>query len=942
VFGKKKVSMPEDTVFELTPPELTKTDALRQSESRYRKLFDTSPVALWDEDFSAVKRHIDELRAAGIRNFETHFAEHPEAVAECAHLVRVRNVNASALKLFEAGTAQDLLGGLPPVFEEESLGQFRKQLLAISNGELLLESEVTNRTLSGRRIQCVLRWSVEPGSETSYAQVIVSLLDITKRKRTEHELDLLAHTLRSISECVCITDMADNFCYVNEAFLATYGYKEHELLGQNIALVRSPHNAPEVTREILPATLRGGWRGEVINRRKDGSDFPVYLSTSIVRDEKRNPIYLVGIARDITEDRKLQDVIYRSQHMLRLILDNIPQRVFWKDRNLRFMGCNRQFALDAGRAHPREVIGKVDFELPWREAAPKYREDDRRVMEQDAPKLRIEELQPRPDGTPLWVRTSKIPLHDRDGKVIGVLGTYEDITEQKQAEHALRKSEEKYRKSFDEDLSGVYIAGPDGKIIACNPTFARIFGFDSPTAAVGTSLASLYPAPARWDAALQLLREHNKIEHQETELRRKDGNRVFVVENIFGVFDDRGNLLEIKGYIFDDTRRKNLEEQFRQSQKIEAVGRLAGGIAHDFNNLLTCINGYAELLVSDLEVCSPQRKFAEEVRSAGERAAKLTNQLLAFSRRQFQQQEILDVNGIIRNMDHMLRRLIGEDIELTIGLDAQLGRVKADPGQIEQVIMNLVVNARDAMPNGGHLSVQTANVDLTSAFVAEHGHARTGPHIMLTVSDSGCGISPENLLHLFEPFFTTKEVGKGTGLGLSTIYGIVKQSDGFVSVASREGHGSTFAVYLPLSEEEPQPRKENHPSTARQTGSETVLLVEDEDGVRELARRLLVMFGYRVLPAHDGFKALQICSDYTDPIHLLITDVVMPGMKGPELAVKAMALRPDIRVLFMSGHGEETAMANSQLGPHASLLGKPFTSCSLPRKVREVLDAPVL
>ncbi len=934
--------MLEDSVFELEPLEQTASEALQQSETRYRRLFENSPVALWDEDFSAVKRYIDGLRSDGVEDFESYFNGHPGAVAECARLVKVSGVNPSALKLIEAESQEALLGGLTSVFAEESLAQFKVQVLAICRGELLLESEVTNRTLTGRRIHCVLRWSVEPGSEKTYSKVIVSLLDVTERKRTKHELNLLAHTLRSVSESVCITDMSDNICYVNEAFLGTYGYKEHELLGQNIAIVRSPNNPPEVTREILPATLRGGWRGEVFNRRKDGNDFPIYLSTSIVRDENRKPIYLVGIARDITDDRRVQEEIHRSRQMFRLILDNIPQRVYWKDRNFRFLGCNKPFAGDAGLAHPREIVGKDDFEMSWREAAHLYREDDRRVMEQDVPKLRFEELQPKPDGTALWVRTSKIPLHDREGKVIGLLGTYEDITEQKQAEQALRDSEEKYRKFFDEDLSGVYISSPEGQLLACNPTFARIFGFESTAAAIGINLASLYPEPGAWATAVQLLRERKKLENQEIELRRMDGNPVFVVENMFGMSDGQGTLVQVKGYIFDDTRRKTLEEQFRQSQKIEAVGKLAGGIAHDFNNLLTCINGYAELLISDLEECSPHRKFAEEIRSSGERAAKLTSQLLAFSRRQFLQQEFLNINDIARDMEQMLRRLIGEDIQLSIVLNPQIGSVKADPGQMEQVIMNLVVNARDAMPNGGHLCIQTANVDLAENMALEHGSAKPGHHVMLAVSDSGCGISVENRLHLFEPFFTTKAIGKGTGLGLSMVYGIVKQSEGCISVASREGLGSTFAVYFPRVEGQPNPRKNTAHSTARHAGSETVLLVEDEEGVLELARRLLHMFGYQVLSAPDGAKALQICREHTKPIHLLITDVVMPGMRGPELAREIMALRPGIKVLFMSGHAEDMILQKGALEPNTAFLNKPFNSCSLPRKVRELLSGPVL
>ena len=919
----------------------TAIEAMRQSERRYRTLFENSPVAIWEEDFSAVKLRLDALRAGGVADFDSYFTEHPEAVAECAGLVKIIDVNWSALRLFEAASKDALLAGLASVFDEASLAKFKLQLLAIGRGERFLETVVTNRTLTGRQIHAMLRWSVEPGSEDSYSKVIVSLLDVSEQRQKERELRLLAHTLRSISECVSITDMSDNLCFVNEAFLRTYGYEERELIGKNIALVRAQHNPPEVVKEILPATLRGGWRGEILNRRKDGSEFPVYLSTSIVRNEARQPIYLVGIARDISEEKKVQEEIHRSRQMFQLILDNIPQRVFWKNRDLRYLGCNRSFACDAGLSHPRAIIGMNDFELPWRRTASLYRQDDQQVMSADKPKLRYEEPQHKSDGSNSWVITSKIPLHDQEGKVIGVIGTYEDITEQKQADAALRASEEKYRKSFDEDLSGVYIANPEGKLQACNPTFLHIFGFATLEEAMGTDLALLCPNPGDRETTIQRLRKHKKLEHEEAELRRKDGKPVYVVESLYGTFDDQGTLLEIKGYIFDDTNRKRLEQQLRQSQKIEAMGRLAGGIAHDFNNLLTCINGYTELLMSQMPAPDPQRRFVEEIHAAGERAAQLTRQLLAFSRRQVLQPEVLDLNHIVREMERMLQRLIGEDIHLSIDLNPQLGHVKADPGQMEQVLMNLVVNARDAMPNGGHLSIQTENVLLGEDFVREHEGSSPGQYVLLTVSDNGCGISAEARAHLFEPFFTTKDAGKGTGLGLSTVYGIVKQSEGYISVESQAGLGSTFAVYLPRVEGAPSPANRARVAVAQHCGSETILLVEDEESVLELARRLLLLHGYRVLAARDGAAALQICREHDAPIHLLVTDVVMPVIGGCDLARQVVAVRPEVKVLFMSGYSEEAILHRGFLEPNTAFLLKPFSTSSLTDKVREMLGTSV-
>jgi two-component system cell cycle sensor histidine kinase/response regulator CckA len=935
------MEMEQKSVIKKEPMGPAAVEALRQSERRYRSLFEDSPVAIWEEDFSAVKGRIDALRADGVEDFESYFTEHPETVAECAGLVKIIDVNLSALRIFEADSKEALLGGLDSIFDEESLLKFKMQLQAISKGESLLETVVTNRTLTGRKIHAMLRWSVVPGSEETYSKVIVSLLDVTEQKQAERELSLLAHTLRSISECVSITDMSDNICFVNEAFLRTYGFETHELIGKNISIIRARYNPPEIVREILPATLRGGWRGEILNRRKDGSEFPVYLSTSIVRNEARQPIYLVGIARDISEEKKVQEEIHRSRQMFQLILDNIPQRVFWKNRDLRYFGCNKSFACDAGFSHPNDIIGKNDFELSWRQTAPLYREDDRLVINADKPKVRFEEPQHKPDGSVGWLRTSKIPLHDQEGRVIGVMGTYEDITEQKQAEAALRASEEKYRKLFDEDLSGAYLSSPEGRLLACNPTFLQIFGFDTLEEATGTDMALLYPNPSDREATLQRLREHKKLEHEETELRRKDGKPVYVVESIYGTFDDYGKLQEIKGYIFDDTSRKRLEQQLRQSQKIEAMGRLAGGIAHDFNNLLTCINGYTELLMCQMQGPDPQRRFVEEIHAAGERAANLTRQLLAFSRRQVLQPEVLDLNHIVREMERMLQRLIGEDIHLGIDLNPQLGNVKADPGQIEQVIMNLIVNARDAMPNGGHLSIQTENIALDEDFVREHEGSRPGQYVLLTVSDNGCGISADARSHLFEPFFTTKEIGRGTGLGLSTVYGIVKQSEGYISVESQQGLGSTFGVYLPRVEGKPCPAKRGDAAAKPHFGSETILLVEDEESVLELARRLLLMHGYRVLSARDGASALQICRAHDAPVHLLVTDVVMPVISGWELSRQVVAMRPEIKVLFMSGYSEEAITYKGFLEPNTAFLHKPFSTSSLTDKVREILSTSV-
>jgi signal transduction histidine kinase/CheY-like chemotaxis protein len=396
------------------------------------------------------------------------------------------------------------------------------------------------------------------------------------------------------------------------------------------------------------------------------------------------------------------------------------------------------------------------------------------------------------------------------------------------------------------------------------------------------------------------------------------------------------------GISLDVTERHTLEQQYRQAQKMEAIGQLAGGVAHDFNNLLTAILGYAALLAEEFAVGDPKRADIEEIRKAGERAAGLTRQLLAFSRQQVMQSTILDLNGLTNNLANMLRRLIGEHIELNLSLSSDLGSVKADPGQLEQVIMNLAVNARDAMALGGRLTVETANIELDDAYGKSHGIApfSAGSFVMLAVSDTGIGMDEVTKRRIFEPFFTTKPRDQGTGLGLATVYGIVKQSGGYVWVYSEPGQGTTFKIYLPRIDEPAAALSEADVSKeVIDRGSETILLVEDEESVRVLSRILLERAGYLVLDAANPQEALATISGYAEPIDLLLTDVMMPGESGPELFRHLIAARPETRVLYISGYADQAIVSRGVLEAGVPFLQKPFSAAGLARKVREVLDS---
>jgi signal transduction histidine kinase/CheY-like chemotaxis protein len=417
-----------------------------------------------------------------------------------------------------------------------------------------------------------------------------------------------------------------------------------------------------------------------------------------------------------------------------------------------------------------------------------------------------------------------------------------------------------------------------------------------------------------------------------------DGKTRWVREQAEFTFDTAGAPIEAIGTSQDITERKRLEEQLRQSQKMEAIGQLAGGVAHDFNNLLTAINGYADILVAGMAPDDQRRADVEEIRKAGDRAAALTRQLLTFSRRQVRQPLVIDLNDVVAGIAPMLRRLVGEQIELRAPQGLDLGRVRADPSQIEQVLLNLVVNARDAMPAGGTLTIETANVELDDEYARTHALVVPGPHVLLAVSDTGTGMDAATMEHLFEPFFTTKPAGEGTGLGLATVYGIVTGSGGHVVAYSEPGQGSAFKVYLPSVAATVESRAEAAAAPAA-GGAETILVVEDEDAVRSYVERVLGRLGYTVLAARSGVEALALVADDAGPIDLLVTDVMLPGINGRETSERLTARHPSLRTLFISGYTEDSIVHRGELDQGVAFLGKPFTPDALGHAVREVLGA---
>jgi two-component system cell cycle sensor histidine kinase/response regulator CckA len=551
----------------------------------------------------------------------------------------------------------------------------------------------------------------------------------------------------------------------------------------------------------------------------------------------------------------------------------------------------------------------------------------------------------RPNGEIRRVHSQGEIERDESGRPRCVFGIIRDITEHRRAEEARRAAEQRLKHvvaSSPAVLFTLQVEGGEFRGIGwMSENVESLLGYQvEETLEPDWWTGNIHPEErdeivARFRSEI-LGRDYSTAEYR---FLHKDGQYRWIRGETRLLRDTAGQPAEVVGSLSDITERRRLEDQLRQAQKMEAVGHLAGGVAHDFNNLLTIISGYSEILLPGLPPEDPRREMISQIQQAGERAAGLTRQLLAFSRQTVLEPKVLDLNEVVRENEKMLRRLIGEDVQLTTALDPALRSVKVDPGQLSQVIMNLAVNARDAMPTGGRLTIETGNVELDEVFAAVTPDARVGRYVLLAVTDTGAGMTPEVRAHIFEPFFTTKGPGRGTGLGLATVYGIVKQSGGFISIDSEPGRGTAFKIYFPAVAGRASTGKSFHGLKPLARGAETILLVEDEDAVRSMVRIVLEQAGYSVLPASEGSEALRFAEEHPGAIDLLITDVVMPGMGGRELVERLVGLRPEIKVLYLSGYTDDAVVRHGVLQAEVAFLQKPFTMAALTNKVREVMDS---
>lgn len=647
--------------------------------------------------------------------------------------------------------------------------------------------------------------------------------------------------------------------------------------------------------------------------------------------------FLVSISNLLAaaiENKETENALRASDEQFRAFMDNSPASSFIQDEEGRYLYVNptwyQQF-----KTHPLDWQGKTDDEFWPRETAVMFRASSKKCLLLNTA-IQLEETAWTKSGDERTWLVMKFPIIEGDKRRVG--GIAWDITSRKQTEDALRLRD----RALAVATEGLVISDaghPEIPIVYVSPGFERLTGYIAEEV-LGRNCRFLQGVDTDPAAVDQLRKAIKAGERCSIELLnyRKDGTTFWNGLSISPVKNAAGLLTHFVGVQSDVTSRRKLEAQLRQSQKMDAFGQLAGGVAHDFNNLLTVINGYSGLLLDVMLQGDPSRDMIAEIYAAGERSAGLTRQLLAFSRQQIFTVKILNLNEIVIEIDKLLRRLIGEDVHLTLTLDTALWMVLADAGQIEQVLLNLAVNARDAMPHGGQLTIETRNIDLDENHVRKYADAHTGPHVQISVTDTGCGMSPDIVARVFEPFFTTKAPGKGTGLGLATVYGIVKQSGGHIGIHSEVGVGTTFKVYLPQAAHAVVEATLQSKAPIAPRGTETILLVEDEDAVRILTRRILVSYGYTVLEAAEGDQAVRMASDYDGPINLLITDVVMPGLGGRAVSEQISALYPGILVLFLSGYTDDAVIRHGVLREGMNFLSKPFSPFALAEKVRRILD----
>jgi two-component system cell cycle sensor histidine kinase/response regulator CckA len=722
-----------------------------------------------------------------------------------------------------------------------------------------------------------------------------------------------------------------------------FGWSRAEAIGQDLAATIMPHRYREPHNRGLKRFLATG-EGSILNRRievialsRDGREFPVELAISPAKVGQEWTFS--AFIRDLTEQKKAEEAARVGEQRYRALFEDIPVGLYRSTSAGTLIDANPAMVSMLGY-ESREALLATPAESFYVDPTDRLRWTAQ--LANDGVVRDFEVRMRRTDGAQIWVRDTTHVKRGPDGRVLLYEGVLEDITDRVETERAVQASERRLVQILEAAPLGIIVSDDVGVPVFANAGAKKMLGVGVVPGIGAADLAQAYLAGTdefypieRMPIIRALSGEIVAVDDMEI---RHEGRVISLHVQGAPVVDSEGRIVGATVAFFDATEKRSMESQLRQSSKMEAVGQLAGGVAHDFNNLLTVIMSYSAMLLADLDPNNPLHADIQEIAAAADRAAGLTRQLLAFSRQQLMQPRVLDINAVIGNVEKMLRRIIGEDIELRIKLDADVARINADPGQLEQVVMNLVVNARDAMPAGGRLSITTSNSELSTESASGALNAPDGEYVMLSVSDTGTGMHREVQQRLFDPFFTTKDQGRGTGLGLSTVYGIVKQSGGEIYVYSEIGQGSTFKVYFPRFTQGGEVQEVESATREVPRGTETLLLVEDDDNLRNLVARVLSDRGYTVFVAAGGAEALAIAGNPGTLIEGVISDVVMSGMNGRQLVEKLLESRPGLGVLLMSGYTDDDVLRRGVLHGETAFLQKPFTPDQLARKVRAVLD----
>lgn len=886
--------------------------------------------------------------------------------------------------------------------------------------------------------------------------------DITGRKAAEQALRSAEAKFRALiehsSEAIGLIDEHGVIIYESPASTRMLGYAPGELLKQSLFEFLPPEDQDADVRRMKRLLVHPGATvsGEILFRHKGGSwRWLDVVGTNLLHEPAVGAIVLNY--RDITERKHAEEQLYRSRQMLQLVLDNIPQRVFWKDHNFKYVGCNRPCAVDAGLTDPSEIKGRTDFELSWKALAPIYRADDADVMESDTPKMNYEEPLPGPDGSTFWLKTSKVPMHDQEGAVIGVLGTYEDITDRKRAQEELLLEKTRFQQLYENVTLGIAMLDADDKIVQVNPAFTRIFQY-TPEEICGHKINDILVPQEYTDQGSLLSAEARQGRPVESEglRKRKDGTLAHVqiygvpigadgvTIGIFGIYEDitarreaeetmreQATLLDVSrdaigvldlegkvlywnkgaealfGYRADEmlnstsvplynpdshltrkeafervlaagewsgeirqmtkagkdvtvqsrwtlvrdsegkpksilvvstdvTEKKKLEAQFHHAQRLETIGTLAGGIAHDLNNVLAPILMSIEML--QMKATDERTKnLIRTIESSAKRGSDIVKQVLTFARSVEGERILLQPKHLVRDMERIAIETFPKSIEIRSDISKDLWTIEGDATQLHQVLLNLCINARDAMPQGGTLEMNAENITLTENDMHIHLNARPGQYVVMSVRDTGIGIPADVMDKIFDPFFTTKDVGKGTGLGLSTALGIVESHKGFITVSSEWGKGTKFRVYVPAFGDVQVESGREVPVELPRGHGEGILIVDDEAPIREIFRDCLESYGYTVLEAKDGMEAAVVFEKHRSEIQLVVTDMMMPTMDGAAVIRLLRRMSPGIKIVVVSGMAEEQQLSEGLKKNIQGFLQKPFKAERILKTIDEVL-----